>query len=58
MLQNIIFSLDFFYLKDIFDKVTADDNVTCMMTSSLICCVNYYLQLFVTEILYNSQTLF
>ena len=42
MLRNISFSLDFCYFKDISDKVTANDDVivhndvTCMMTSSLI----------------------
>ena len=47
MLRNIIFSSDFCYFKDISDKVTADDNVimqddvTRMMTSSLIYCVDY-----------------
>ena len=50
MLQNIIFSLDFCYFKDIYDKVTADDGVTRVMTSSLIYCVDYYLKFFVTEI--------
>ena len=56
MLQNISFSLDFCYFKDISDKVTANDDVimhddvTCMMTSSLIYCVDYSLQFFVTEI--------
>ena len=50
MLQNIIFSLDFCYNKNISDKVTADDDVTYMMTSSLIYSVNYYLQFFVAEI--------
>ena len=49
MLQNIIFSLDFCHFIDISDKVVADDdvimhdNITCMMTSSLIYCVDYYL---------------
>ena len=49
MLQNIIFGLNFCYFKDIADKVTADndvimhDDVTCMMTLSLIHCVDYYL---------------
>ena len=49
MLQNISFSLDFCYSKDISDKVTANDDVivhddvTCMMTSSLIYCVDYSL---------------
>ena len=49
MLQNIIFSLDFCYFKDISDKVTTDDeiimhdDVTCMMMSSLIYCVDYIL---------------
>ena len=33
MLQNIIFSLDLSYFKDISDKVKGDDDVTCMMTS-------------------------
>ena len=43
------FSLDFCYFKDISDKVTADDDVimhddvTCMMMSSSIYCVDYYL---------------
>ena len=61
MLQNIIFSREFCYFEDISDKVTADDDVTCMMTSlcmmmlSLVYCVYYYLQFFVIEILYNSQ---
>ena len=61
MLRNIIFSRDFCYFEDISDKVTADDNFTCMMTSScmmmssLIYCVYYYLQFFVIEILHNSQ---
>ena len=61
MLRNIIFSLDFCYFKDISDKVTADDeiimhdNVTCMMTSCLIHCVDYYLYFFVTEMQYISQ---
>ena len=32
MLRNIIFSLYFFYLKDTSDKVTADDDVTRIMT--------------------------
>ena len=56
MLENISFSLNFCYFKDISDKVTANDdfimhdNVTGMITSSLICCVNYSLQFFVTEI--------
>ena len=50
MLLNIIFSLDLCYFKDISDKVTADDDVTYMMASSLILYVNYYLKFFVTEI--------
>ena len=50
MLRNIIFSLDFCYFKDISDKVTEDDDViihddvTCVMTSSFIYCVDYYLK--------------
>ena len=49
MLRDIIFSLDFRYFEDISDKVTADedvivhDDVTYMITSSLIYCVDYYL---------------
>ena len=49
MLQNIIFSWDFCYYKDTSNKVIADDDVimhgdvTWMMTSSLIYCVDYYL---------------
>ena len=49
MLLNIIFSWDFCYFIDTSDKVTADDDVimhgdvTWMMTSSLIYCVDYYL---------------
>ena len=56
MLRNISFSLNFCYFKDISDKVTANDDVivhddvTCMMTSSLIYCVDYSWQFFVTEI--------
>ena len=48
MLQDIDFTSDFCYFKDICDKVTADNDVimhgdvTCMMTSSLIYCVDYY----------------
>ena len=52
MLQNIIFSLDFCYFKDISDKVTANNDVTCMMMSSVICCVYYHLEFFVTELKY------
>ena len=37
------FQFDFCYFKDISDKVTADDDVTCMMMSSFIYCVEYYL---------------
>ena len=61
MLQNIIFSYHFCYFKVIFDKSTADDDVTymvtssCMMILSLIHCVYYYLYFFVVEILHNSQ---
>ena len=36
MLRNIIFSFDFCHFKDVFDKIGADDDVTCMMTSFLI----------------------
>ena len=49
MLLNIIFSWDFCYFEDTSDKVTADDDVimygdvTWMMTSSLIYCVDHYL---------------
>ena len=49
MLQNISFSLDFCYFKDISDKVTATndvimhDDVTCMMASLLIYFVDYSL---------------
>ena len=49
MLRNIIFSLDFCYFKDTSDKVIADDDaimhddVTRIMTSSLIYCVEHYL---------------
>ena len=49
MLWNISFSLDFCYFKDISDKVTAiddvimHDDVTCMMTLSLIYFVDYSL---------------
>ena len=56
MLRNISFSLDFCYFKDVSDKVTTNDDVimhddvTCMMTSLLIHCVDYSLQFFVTEI--------
>ena len=42
MLRNIIFSLDFSYFKDISDEVTADDDLICMMTSSLIYCVDFF----------------
>ena len=59
MLRNIVFNLDFCYFKDILDKVTADDDVnimhddvTCIMMSSLMYCVDYYLQFLVTEIQY------
>ena len=55
MLQNIIFSRNFCYFEDTSNKITADDDVTCMMMSSLIYCVYYYLQFLVIEILYNSQ---
>ena len=41
MSRNIIFRLDFRYFKDISDKVIADDKVTCMMTSSLLYCVDF-----------------
>ena len=40
--ENIIFSLVFSYFKDISDEVTSDDDLTCMMTSSLIYCVDHY----------------
>ena len=56
MLQNHIFSLDFYYFKHICGKVMADDDVimhddiACMMMSSLIYFVDYYWQFFVTEI--------
>ena len=49
MLQNISFILDFCYFKDISDKDTANDDVimhddvTCMMTLSLMFCVDYSL---------------
>ena len=40
MLLKIIFSLGFRYFKEISDKVTADDDVTCMITSSSFKAVN------------------
>ena len=61
MLLNIIFSRNFCYSEDISDKVTADDGVRCMMMSScvimssLIYSVYYYLKFFVVEMLYNPQ---
>ena len=55
MVQNIIFSRDFCYFKDISDKVTVDDDVTGMMMSSIIYCVYYYLYFFVIEIMHHSQ---
>ena len=42
MLRNIIFSLDFSYFKDVSDEVTLDDDLICMMTSSLIYCVDFF----------------
>ena len=56
MLRNISFSLDFCYFKDVSDKVTTNDevimhdDVTCMVMSSLIYCVDYSLYFFVTEV--------
>ena len=55
MLRNIIFRWDFCYFENISDKFTADDDVTCMIMSSLIYCVYCYLYFFVIKILYNSQ---
>ena len=37
------FQFGLLLFQDISDKVAADDDVTCMMMSSLICCVCYYL---------------
>ena len=43
MLRNIIFSLHLCYVKLISDNVTANDDVTGMMTSSLIYRIDYNL---------------
>ena len=61
MLGNNIFNWDFCYFSDISDKFTADVDVTymmtssCMMMSTLVYFVYYYMKAFVTEMLYNSQ---